>query len=121
MASTVKAYIAERQVNLEFLMGNYIDDLTFTILDADGDAFDFSTAVADDGFYLRIYNNRKTNRTLVATHSETGGELTEALGVITWDADFPTEITEFGSYNYELDYKDAEGLKRLAEGTLAVR
>ena len=121
MASTVEAYIAQRQVNLQFLMGNYIDDLTFTILDSNGDAFDFSTAVASDGFYLRIYNNRKSSRTLVATHSEAGGELTEALGIITWDAAFPTEITEFRTYNYELDYQDAEGLKRLAEGTLNVK
>lgn len=119
MAATTNAYIAKRTVNIKFLMGNYIDDVVFTILDADGDAFDFSVAVAADGFYLRIYNKRTSTRTLVTTHSETGGQLTESLGVITWDAAFPTDMT-FGDYNYELDYKDSEGLKRLAEGNINV-
>ena len=113
------AYIAKRTVNINMLMGNYIDDLVFTVLDADGDAFDFSTAVGGDGFYLRIYDKRTSTRTLVDTLSETGSDITEALGVITVDTAFPTAMT-FGRYNYELDYQDAEGLKRLAEGTLTV-
>jgi hypothetical protein len=120
MASTTNAYIAKRQVNISMLMGNYIDDLVFTIQNPDGTPFDFSTAVAGDGFYLRIYSNRTSSRVLEDTLSETDGDMTEALGVITVDTTFPTALT-FGQYNYELDYQDAEGFKRLAEGTLLIK
>jgi hypothetical protein len=90
------------------------------VLDADGDPFDFSGAVVGDGYYLRIYSNRTSSRVLEATLSETGGNMTEAAGVITVDTAFPSSLT-FGTYNYELDYQDSEGLKRLAEGTLTIK
>jgi len=118
--ATTKAYIAKRTVNIEMLMGNYIDGLVFTILDSDEAAFDFSSATGGDGFYLRIYDNRSSKRVLKDTLSETGGDITEALGVITVDTEFPSTMT-FGKYNYELDYQDSEGLKRLAEGTIFVK
>ena len=114
------AFIAKRTVNINMLMGNYIDDLVFTILDADGDPFDFSGAVGGDGFYLRIYDRRTSKRSLVDTLSETAGDITEAAGVITVDTAFPSAMT-FGKYNYELDYQDTEGLKRLAEGDIDVK
>jgi hypothetical protein len=125
--SNTNAYIAKRTVNLNFLMGNFIDDLTFTILDADGAAFDFSGA---DSLALRIYSNRTTARTLIDTWTttgaypwSTGGDMTQASGVITVNTAFPSGMT-FGQYNYELDYIDSESTpdgKRLAEGTITVK
>jgi len=117
MATNV--FSAKLPVNLNFLMGNYIDDLTFVILDDDGDPFDFSGADAGDGFFMRIYDKRTSTRVLVDTFSETLGDITEALGVITVDTAFPSAMT-FGKYNYELDYQDSEGQKRILEGTINV-
>lgn len=116
--ATIKGYIAKRNLIIELLMGNYIDDLTFTVL-KDGVAFDFSSATPGDGFYLRIYDQRSSRRTLIDTLSETAGDITESGGVITVDTEFPASMT-FGEYNFELDYQDAEGLKRIAEGTFKV-
>ena len=122
--STTKAYIAQRTVNIDMLMGNYIDGLTFTILDADGNAFDFSSATS---LALRIYDVRTAQRTLIDTLVTSGsypwtsgGDMQEAAGVITIETAFPSGMT-FGRYNYELDYIDAEGEKRLAEGTITVK
>jgi len=118
-----KAYIAKRTVNIDMLMGNYIDDLVFTILDADGAAFDFS---ASNSLALRIYDKRTSTRTLIDTLSttgdypwSTGGDMQQASGVISVNTDMPSGMT-FGKYNYELDYIDDEGSKRLAEGTINV-
>ena len=63
------AYIAKRSVNINLLIGSYIDDLVFTILDTDGSAFDFSGATAGDGFFLRIYDKNTSTRVLVDTLS----------------------------------------------------
>ena len=117
MAALLKAYIAKRTVNLEFLMGNHIDSITFTILDSNGVAFDFA-GLGITQFTLTIYSDRTSSRTTKATHTE-AAELSESGGVITWDAVFPTKMT-FGNYNYELDYTDSEGNKRLAEGFKSV-
>jgi hypothetical protein len=115
-----KAYIAKTDVDLEMLIGNFIDDLVFTILDEDAVAFDFSAAVGGDGFYLRIYlNGASNNRVLKDTLSETGGDITETGGVITVSTAFPTAVL-IGRYHYELDYNDSDGLKRLANGALVV-
>jgi hypothetical protein len=107
--------------NMNLLMGNYLDGLSWTILDSDGDPFDFSSAVGGDGFYLRIYNKKTKTRELIATLSETGGDLVEAEGVITLNADFPSGMIYYGRYEYEIDYKDTEGLKRVAEGIFKVK
>ncbi|KKN04046.1 hypothetical protein LCGC14_1101420 [marine sediment metagenome] len=114
--SILKAYIAKLNVNIVLIMGNHIDDITFTILDSDGVAFDFSAAT---GFTLKIYDDRSDTRILKVTHTQ-AIELAEALGVITWDAVFPTAITLFGNYNYELSYTDPEGLKIIGIGTISV-
>lgn len=117
------AYIAKRTVNINFLMGNYIDGLTFTILDSAGDAFDFSSA---GSLALRIYDKRTATRSLIDTLVTSGsypwtsgGDMQESGGVITIETAFPTGMT-FGTYNYELDYIDSEGAKRLAEGAIIV-
>ncbi|HDY89720.1 MAG TPA: hypothetical protein ENH82_16600 [bacterium] len=115
--SNLNAWIAQRGVNFTFLMGNYIDDITFTILDEDGDAFPFA-GLSITEFTIRIYDSRITGRALIETHTE-ATELSESAGIITWDAVFPTDMT-FGDYNYELDYTDTEGDKRLAEGRIKV-
>ena len=116
--ATLKAYIAKRKVNFEFLIGNHIDNIQFIIKDADGNVFDFT---GNTGITIRIYDNRTKNRELVVTHTE-ATELSVDIptGVITWDAVFPTAMT-FGEYNYELDYSSATSEDiRLAEGTVIV-
>ena len=115
--ATLKAYIAKRSVNFIFLMGNYIDDITFTILDSDGEPFDFS-GLSITAWTITIYDKRTSKRVVLKTYTESTG-LSESGGVITWDAVFPTELT-FETYNYELDYTDTEGDKRLAEGYITV-
>ena len=70
--------------------------------------------------FLKIATKARSSNVGSSAFTVVAGDITEALGVITWDADFPTALT-FGVYDYELDYKDSEGLKRLAEGIITVR
>lgn len=115
--ATLDAYIAKRNVNFNLLMGNQINDITFTILDSNGDAFDF-TGYSE--ITIRIYDNRSSRRTLIDTMTETLGDLTLSVNVIIWDTAFPSGMT-FGKYNYELDYTNADDEPiRLAEGYLNV-
>lgn len=121
MANPTKGYTAEQRLDLEFLLGNYIDDVPFIIQNPDGTPFDFSGAVTP--FHtIRIYTGEKktNNRELLSTLTQVTGDLTEISGTVTWDGDFPPEITEFGWYHYEMDYTDIEGDKRIGEGKIKV-
>lgn len=115
--ATLDAFIAQRKVNFNWLIGNYVDDITFTILNSDGDPFDFTGYTE---ITMRIYDNRTAKRVLIDTLTETLGDLSLSVNVITLDTAFPAGMT-FGTYNYELDYTTATSEPiRLAEGYINV-
>lgn len=115
--ATLDGFIAKRNVNFNLLMGNQINDIVFTVLDSNGDAFDFTGQL---GITIRIYDKRAASRTLIDTMTLAAGDLSLSVNAITWDTAFPADMT-FGKYNYELDYTSAESEDiRLAEGYLTI-
>ena len=101
--SCTKVYISDVE-NLCLLMHNDIDGFTFTVLNEDETAYDF-TGKTD--LFLKIYDRRRGNLLVTVPDSLTNG-ISVSANVITLNSNYAADIALFiaKKYYYEMSWID---------------
>ena len=113
--STTKVYIGDNE-NLELFLGDDIINFTFTVLNADGTAFDF-TGFTDQNLFIFTDKNRN-----VIAKKILAADLVISGNVITWSSDYSASINlDIDLYFYSLTYEDSTSRPiTVALGTLRI-